>query len=246
VKQQRVLVLGKKAFPKIPHLPGSRTGRADRVAPPELARRCTEQARKGDTVIVQEKLDGSCVAIARVNGAIVGIGREGFRADESLNPGRQMFARWVGRNEARFLELLRDGEWLAGEWLALAHSTRYQLTHEPFVAFDVFSADGPLDTPRLEERLRGLLARPHLLHAGSALSIAEADARLGLHGHHGAIDPVEGAMWRIERAGRVLHRAKFVRAGKTDGAYLPENSGKPALWNWTDSTGAGPGAQGTL
>lgn len=233
---KRALVLGKKAFPKIPHLPGSRTGSADRVAPPELARRCTERETKGDLIVVQEKLDGSCVAIARLHGAIVALGREGLRADESRNPGRQLFARWVARHHTRFLELLRDGEWLAGEWLALAHSTRYALTHEPFVAFDVFSTDGALDTARVEERLHGRLARPHLLHAGAAFSIAEADAKLGVHGHHGAIDPVEGAMWRVERGGTVLHRAKFVRQGKTDGAFLPENSGLPAIWNWKEES----------
>lgn len=230
----RRLVLGKKAFPKIPHLPGSRTGSADRVAPPELSRRCTEQETRGDRIVVQEKLDGSCVAIAKLDGVIIALGREGFRADESQNPGRQLFARWVGRNALRFDELLREGEWLAGEWLALAHSTRYQLTHEPFVAFDLLSSEGALDTPRLEERFSGRVARPHLLHSGGALSLARADALLGPNGHHGAVDRVEGAVWRVERDGRVLHRAKFVRQGKTDGAFLPENSGQPAIWNWSE------------
>lgn len=226
--------LGKKAFPKIPHLPGSRTGSSDRVAPPELARRCTERATKGDVIVVQEKLDGSCVAVAKLSGTIVALGREGWRAAESLNPGRQMFHRWVTAQAARFADVLREGEWLAGEWLALAHSTRYRLAHEPFVAFDLFTASGALATDALEARLAGRFARPALLHRGDALSIAAVNALLGEHGRHGAVDAVEGAVWRVERGEAVLHRAKFVRRGKVDGAFLPENSGEPAVWNWTD------------
>lgn len=233
--------LGRKAYSKIPHLPGSRTGASDRTAPRGLARRCTHQAEPGDVVVVQEKLDGSCVAVTLKHGEVLALGREGWRAAESLNPGRQMFARWVATHAERFREVLREGEWLVGEWLALAHATRYRLTHEPFVVFDLFVApEAALGTDALDARLGGRFARPHVLHRGAAVGVDVIDARLGERGHHGALDPVEGAMWRIERDGRVLTRAKFVRAGKVDGAFLPENSGRPAVWNWTDVADAGP------
>ena len=226
--------LGQKAYVKIPHLPGSRTGSSDRVAPPQLARRCTHQSERGDVVVVQEKLDGSCVAVTVKSGEVIALGREGWRAALSQNPGRQMFARWVTQHATRFAEVLREGEWLVGEWLALAHSTRYQLTHEPFVVFDLFSEGAALSTERIEARFAGRFARPHLLHSGSAVDLQAIDERLGELGHHGALERAEGAVWRIERAGAVLMRAKFVRPGKTDGALLPENSGRPAVWNWTD------------
>ena len=234
MKPEKERPLGTKAFPKIPHLPGSRTGTSDRTAPPELARRCTEQSKRGDTIVVEEKLDGSCVAVARLADTIVALGREGFRATESENPGRQMFARWVAANTSRFTDVLQPGEWLVGEWLALAHSTRYRLTHEPFVVFDLFTATGALATSLLDARLGDEFARPARLHTGDAISISAIDAQLGAHGSHGALDAVEGAVWRVERDGVVLHRAKFVRAGKVDGAFLPENSGRPAVWNWSD------------
>ena len=238
MKQQ---VLGHRAYRKIPHLPGSRTGQTDRHAPRELARWCTHQCRPGDVVVVQEKLDGSCVAVALKHGEVIALGREGFRAAESQNPGRQMFHRWVTANAARFREVLQEGEWLVGEWLALAHATRYRLTHEPFVVFDLCSGGADFkawSTARTDERLAGRFARPHVLHSGAAISIEAVDAKLGEFGHHGALDPVEGAMWRVERAGEVVFRAKFVRGGKVDGALLPENSGQPAIWNWTDQPGA--------
>jgi hypothetical protein len=226
--------LGRKAYTKIPHLPGSRTGASDRTAAPGLSRRCTHEAGRGELVVVQEKLDGSCVAVTLKAGEVIALGREGLRASESRNPGRQMFARWVTAQAPRFREVLREGEWLVGEWLALAHATRYRLTHEPFVAFDLFTADGELGTDALDARLGGKFARPFTLHRGGPLTVADADARLGEFGHHGALDVVEGAMWRVERDGLVLTRAKFVRAGKVDGCFLPENSGAPAVWNWSD------------
>lgn len=227
----RELPLGRKAYFKIPHLPGSRTGPSDRVAPPELVRRCTVEARAGEEVLVQEKLDGSCVAIAKVKGEVIALGREGWRASQSQNPGRQKFAAWVAATPA-LAGLLNEGEWIAGEWLALAHSTRYALAHAPFVAFDLFAADGTqLSFDALARRGSGTLALPHLIHRGGPLSVDEALKRLGTHGHHGAIDPVEGCVWRIERGGAVKSMAKVVRPEKVDGALLPENSGKPAVWN---------------
>lgn len=226
--------LGRKAYFKVSHLPGSRTGPSDRTAPLELAARCTQAARPGELVLVQEKLDGSCVAVARKDGVVLALGREGTLAAKSENPGRQMFARWVAERQALFFGLLREREWLVGEWLALAHSTRYQLQHEPFVVFDGFTLAGAQWTyDALTERIAGALPQPLLLHRGAAFGIQDMLQRLG-SGGHGAIEPPEGAVWRLEKAGRVVGMAKYVRADKVDGALLPENSGQDAIWNYEE------------
>lgn len=223
--------LGRKAYFKISHLPGSRTGRRDRTAPRELFERCLHAPRPGEEVLVQEKLDGSCVAVARVAGAVVALGREGTLASLSQNPARQMFAAWVEQRSALFSGLLRDDEWLVGEWLALAHSTRYDLRHEPFVVFDGFLRGEQWTFDALSERLQGALPQPTLLHRGGALSIEAMLVKLG-DGGHGAREAPEGAIWRLERQGRVVGMAKYVRRDKVDGALLPENSGRDAVWNW--------------
>ena len=98
--------LGRKAYFKIAHLPGSRTGPSDRTAPLELSERCLRTARPGETVLVEEKLDGSCVAVARVAGQVLALGREGTLAELSGNPGRRSFAAWVEARSALFAELL--------------------------------------------------------------------------------------------------------------------------------------------
>jgi hypothetical protein len=79
-------------------------------------------------------------------------------------------------------------------------------------------------------------SRTGLIHEGGPLSIAAAMARLAEGGFHGAIDPVEGAVWRVERrtgdTRRVDFLAKYVRPDKVDGSLLSENTGCPAVWNW--------------
>ncbi len=226
------LPLGRKAYGKIPHLPGSRSGRADRVAPPGLVERCTARARDGDEIVVQEKLDGSCAAVARVRGELVALGRYGTLAARSPNEPPRRFAAWVDEHRARLDPLVGEGEWVVGEWLAIAHGTRYRLGHPPFVPFDLFTSGAQAAHAALLERLAGgWLATPRLLSRGAAIGVDAALARLGPRGGHGAIDPPEGAVWRVERAGRVVAMAKFVRGGKVDGAYLPENTGGGLVWN---------------
>jgi hypothetical protein len=226
--------LGRKVYDRIPHLPGSRTGKSDRRCPPELARRCLVQAKPGEEVLIQEKLDGSCVAIARINGELVALGRQGRRADQSPTGGRRRFARWVAE---RTFEL-DEGDVIVGEWLALAHGTRYRLAHEPFVAFDLFVGGERVKYDELVRRVK--LPTPALLHRGGALPVKAALELLGEHGRHGALDPAEGLVYRVEalsptgqrnRARAHVSLAKFVRPGKVDGSYLPENSGKPPVWN---------------
>jgi len=191
-------------------------------------------------VIIEEKLDGSCVGIVREGtGALVARGREGGLAAESRNDARRMFAAWVAENASRLEPIIGEGEVLVGEWLALVHGTRYALSHEPFVAFDLLRP-GRIRTPHdeLAERLgQARLARPTVIHRGGPLPIAEARVLLGPHGRHGALEEPEGLVYRVEAAlagqgRRVVAVAKWVRPDKVDGAHLPENTGGEALYHW--------------
>jgi hypothetical protein len=228
----------KRLYGKIPHLPGSRTGPSDRHVDEALAARCTLRERPGDTVIVQEKLDGSCVAIVREGDTLVAYGREGRPCASARNDGRRAFAAWLAAHAARVAPALADGERLVGEWLAGAHGTRYALPHAPFVPFDGYAADGTRATyDALAARAAAArLPLPHLVHRGGALAASAALERLGTHGFHGALDPAEGLVWRVEAKGAVVVVAKYVRAGKQDGCYLADHTGQPAVANtWHDS-----------
>ncbi|MDB5606689.1 MAG: hypothetical protein JWP25_3589 [Bradyrhizobium sp.] len=237
--------LGGKAYGSIGHLPSSRIGPGDHFVHAGQQVICTEKPRKGDRIIVTEKLDGACMAVANIGGEIVGLSRAGYRATDALYPHLKLFEVYVDERRALFSEMLAPGERLCGEWLAMAHGTIYDPAHpafEPFVPFDLFR-DGKRV---LRAELKAICLRYGLLpamciHDGpEPFSVAAAlEALVGSHsaafcwkGFHAAVDDVEGAVWRVEREGRVDFLAKYVRHEKVDGKYLPEISGAPPIWHW--------------
>lgn len=231
--------LGAKSYGSIGHLPNSRMGPGDHHVTEGQARICTERARdRHDVIIVQEKLDGSNVGVALHNGQILALGRAGYLAQTSPYRQHQLFAYWVRLNEGRFRAVLTEGERVCGEWLAQAHGTRYELPHEPFVAFDIIRGAGDQAERACYEEFRtrvvaGDFVAPALLSCGPAFSVAAALKQLEVTRHiHGAVDPIEGAVWRVERKGAVDFLAKYVRPDKIDGVYLAEMSGKAAVWHW--------------
>jgi hypothetical protein len=52
---------------------------------------------------------------------------------------------------------------------------------------------------------------------------------LGEYGFQGAIDKVEGVVYRVERKGKVDFLCKYVRPDKKDGCYLESETGKQLL-----------------
>lgn len=241
-------VLGRKAYGSIGHLPNSRLGPGDHSVEDGQARICLEKTRdKHDTVIVQEKLDGSCVAVARIDGVLHPIGRAGWPAVSSRYEQHRLFHNWVFDNHQRFMDVLRDGERIVGEWLAQAHSIQYDLTdRDPFVAFDIMheavreKRDGTLveesrRIPYVEfrQRLTGTIQLAPLIHCSNKpCSLDFAFDSLGYHGKYGAQDQCEGLVYRVERDGAVDFLAKYVRNDHIPGRYLPEISGCEPVWNW--------------
>ena len=238
--------LGIKNYGSIAHLPNSRMGVGDHHCDKGQARIATEKARdRHDKIIVQEKLDGSNVGVANVDGQIYALSRAGYLADTSKYRQHWEFSRWVYANQDRFLAVLEDGERLVGEWLMQAHGTRYALPHEPFVAFDLMRGISRTVHDEFVSRVAvGEFVTPHIIHQGSPISVDEALKKLGDNGFHGALDKIEGAIWRVERnelidkskggerRWQVDYLVKFVRPDKVDGSYLAEISGNDEVWNW--------------
>jgi len=196
----------------------------------------TKKRDKHDFVSVTVKLDGSCMAVARIKGVIVPLSRAGYLATTSKYEQHQLFAQWVYANQSRFLGILVDGERMVGEWMAQAHGTRYKLFHEPFVPFDVMveSQRRPI-AETLDKIARAELCSPFAISlSGDPLTLGSAQQAIEVP-HHGEVDPVEGAVWRVERRGKFDFICKWVRPDKIDGKYLPEVSGTDLVWNWRPS-----------
>lgn len=230
MKDRTTKPLGTKAYGSIGHLPNSRMGPADHKVTDGQARIATVKARdKHDRVYVQEKLDGSCVAVAKIEGQLVPLGRAGYPALSSPYEMHQHFHYWAMLNFARFDELLRDGERAVGEWLMQAHGTKYDLSgREPFVLFDIMR-EGHVRVLVEELKDRGkAFAMPHEI-ANEPITVEAAMQALGEYGRYGAEEPVEGCVWRVERQGKVDFLCKYVRPDKVDGCCL---KGEP-VWNVT-------------
>ena len=231
--------LGGRAYGSIPHLPGSRRGPGDHGLSEQQARICTgpsvpgKRPDKRDTIIVEEKLDGSCVSIANVRGEVIPLIRAGYRAVSSKWHQHRMFAEWVYSDVQRWA-WLPAGWRVVGEWLAQAHGTLYDLSGmEPFFAFDIIERDGiVLSRERFGALTKDRVQTPQVLSVGPPCSIDDAMTSAVFLCQRSS-DGVEGAVWRVERFGAFDFRAKYVRPDKADGKYLPSVSGRDPVWNWT-------------
>jgi len=225
--------LGRKAYGSIGHLPNSRLGPKDHCVTEGQARICTKKSRdKHDKIIVQEKLDGSCTAVTLINGEIIALGRAGYRAFTSPYEQHKMFALWVKKNESRFRKCLKEGERLIGEWLAQAHGTLYDISndYEPWAVFDLMIEIKRFTVEELKERVDSVFLMPNQIHEGQPITVEQA---MQIHeSKKWPCDITEGVVYRVERKEKVDFLAKWVRPTKVDGKYLPEISGKEAIWNW--------------
>jgi hypothetical protein len=224
--------LGRKNYGSIGHLPCSRMGPADRKIMEGQERIATTKPRdKHDVVIVQEKLDGSNVGVALKDSKIYALTRSGYEAKTSPYQMHHVFSDWVYENESRFRKVLSEGYRLCGEWLHTAHSTIYDLPHEPFVVFDLMHEGSKrIIYTDFVDMVDGVFVLPYLISSGPPVSVNDALSRLGDFGHHGAKEKIEGAVWRVERKGVVDYLCKYVRPDKVDGKYL--DGDKPILNTW--------------
>jgi ATP-dependent RNA circularization protein (DNA/RNA ligase family) len=239
--------IGKKAYGSIPHLPASRLGPSDKQANPGQVKIATERPRRGDYIWVTEKLDGCNASVFKKNGELFALQKRGHLASISPFLQLKLWSRWVSENKDRFDALLRDGEWVVGEWCIQAHGTLYEFFGEPFFAFDLFSSGKriPLEvlTKRISE-LKNPFEMPSVFFKGkypvSVIDLLDY-LEVNYRGHHGAMEPIEGAVWRIEHEGKVEFLLKYVTPDKVDGCYLPQNRGvdeSHILWNWWGSVGS--------
>ncbi len=224
--------LGRRAYGHIPHLPGSRLGPGDHHCHPGQAKIVTVSTRdKFDRIFVQEKLDGSCVAVALLqDGNIVALVRAGYLAESSPYEMHRIFAKWVDGRHAIFRRILEPGQRLVGEWIAQAHGTIYADVGCPFVPFDIMEGNGRMPYEQFKTTVDPFFAIPHTLVG--PMSVESAITQIQERNMFRAVDPIEGVVYRCERKGKVDFLAKFVRHNKADGSYLPSVTGGAEVWNW--------------
>lgn len=223
----------RKAYGSIPHLPGSRLGPGDHTIDAGQAKICTKKVRDHkDRVVVQEKLDGSCVAVAMLNGILTPLQRSGYPALTSPFEQHHLFHEWVFENSDRFYEVLKEGERIVGEWLAQAHGTMYDLWHDPFVPFDIMTDSTRYNYDTFVRRCFGCFVVPAVYSTHLPVQPFTAFQSIADGYYHGAKGSPEGLVYRVERDGHVDFLAKWVRPDKVDGCFLESETGKEPVWNW--------------
>lgn len=228
--------LGRKSYGSIPHLPNSRMGPADHHCHEGQAVIATlKKKHKHQRIYVQEKLDGSNVGVALKDDLILPITRAGYLANTSPHLQHKIFHDWVLGNEHLFRGILKEGERLCGEWMLKAHGTIYDLRDTiPFIPFDIIDSDNNrIIWDNFQQRVSHVFTTPFTLSEGCH-SVDEALLELGEMGRHGALEPIEGAVWRIEdhQKQRVDALVKYVKKEKIDGKYFLQIKGEQVdVWN---------------
>jgi len=224
--------LNQQLYGSIPHLNRSRVEKTDRYLSIGQARIATTKLRdKYDTVIIQEKLDGSCCGVARIDDKLIALTRSGNLCVESSFPHHHHFNTWMFEHYDKFYSILQNGERLVGEYLGLAHGTKYTLDgRDPWVAFDLMCGHIREPYDILHERVADSFCLPPLISYGPPREISWVQQECPTSRYGG--EYVEGWIWRVERHCKVDFVCKFVEPWYVAGKYLPGYGGQDDIWNW--------------
>ncbi len=205
-------------YPRTPHLFGSKGTDDDK----HLSETESTRFIADDSLIVEEKIDGTNVGIHFSNDGEMVLQCRGHLITEGMHPQYDLFKQWAAVKRFVLEDRLKDQFILFGEWVYARHSILYrQLTHY-FFEFDIYDKNRQafLDLEQRQKLLldSGILTVP-VVHSGSL-------ERSGLEGLIGpsqfgsqfdnpmtkrADNLMEGVYLRTEADGVVTGRAKFVR-----------------------------------
>jgi len=229
--------LGKrKAYGSIPHFVGSKLGPGDHHCPEGQAKICMEKKRdKHDEIIVQEKVDGACCAVLKLDDAILPLNRAGYSVYTSDYIHHLLFGYWVECHYEMFMDILSNGERMVGEWLALVHTVEYDLQHPPFVPFDLMVGSKRYHMDEFLSRLHGTpLTHPHIIHQGDIFpkERIEEYKNVSFHGAKNT-DELEGLIFRVYRKEEFDFIAKFVNENFEPGKQFESYKAlAKKKWNW--------------
>jgi len=205
-------------YPRTPHLFGSRGTDDDKHLGDAESTRFLED----DSLIVEEKLDGTNVGIHFSTHGEMALQCRGHLITEGMHPQYDLFKQWAAVKRPVLERMLEDRFILFGEWLHAKHSVHYRKLTHYFHEFDLYNKQAGtfLD---LEHRLTllegtGLHTVP-VLHRGSLdrkrlsdlIGRSQFDAEFDNPSIGQTDDLMEGLYLRTEAKGIVTGRAKFVR-----------------------------------
>jgi len=197
-------------FPRTPHLAwlGAGQPRDDKVLSPAEAEELLQQ-----TVTVEEKLDGANLGLSLDGtGDIRAQNRGAYLELDSLHPQFRPLRQWLAQHRFRLIDTLTPELIVFGEWCYAMHSVPYTRLPDWFIGFDIYDRSaGEFWSVERRDRLMEAL--------GIAVVPRLARGQLQLHQLLRLLDnslfgdgPAEGLYVRVDKDGRLVQRAKLVRA----------------------------------
>lgn len=221
-------------YPRTPHLPGSSLQPDDEDA---------RAALPAGHVVIEEKLDGAnCGFRFTPEGDLKLQSRGHYLEGGPRERQFALLKSWATRHAAALRERLGSRYLVYGEWLYARHTVFYDRLPHYFAEFDVLDLEQGqfLDTPARRALLEGLplvsapvlwqgptehMPRPEQLVPAPAWQSPQWRQKLQHAARQLGLDPqraldesdpaglAEGLYLKVERDGRVLARAKWVRRG---------------------------------
>jgi hypothetical protein len=205
-------------YPRTPHLFGSRGTDDDK----HLGEAESLRFLADESLIVEEKLDGTNVGIHFTPDGMMALQCRGHLITEGMHPQYDLFKQWAAVKRPFLEEMLEDRFLLFGEWAYARHSVHYRRLPHYFFEFDVYDkqAGSFLSLDRRLALLEGTgVGTVPVLHTGpcdperlrALIGPSLFDARFEdpTTGRTDAL--MEGLYLRTEAGGVVTGRAKFVR-----------------------------------
>jgi len=205
-------------YPRTPHLFGSRGTDDDKHLDEAQSRRFLAD----DSLIVEEKLDGTNVGLHFASSGEMVLQCRGHLISEGMHPQYDLFKQWAAVKRSVLEKQLTDRFILFGEWLYARHSIHYRQLPHYFFEFDIYDKQAGCFLS-LEKRLAiidgGGIETVPVLHSGSAdkeeleqmIGPSRFDSRFENPLTNRPDNLMEGLYLRTESSGAVSARAKFVR-----------------------------------
>jgi len=205
-------------YPRTPHLFGSKGTEDDK----HLSERESVAFIANDSLIVEEKIDGTNVGIHFTEDEQLILQCRGHLITEGMHPQYDLFKQWSQVRRNVLYDRLQNRYILFGEWLYAKHTVHYRGLSHYFFEFDIYDK-ATQKFLILEERMKlldgsGIQTVP-VLHRGK-ISRDNLDKLIGPSLFDSVFDNprtgqtdnlMEGLYLRIEDAEGVIGRAKMVR-----------------------------------
>ena len=205
-------------YPRTPHLFGSKGTDDDK----HLGEAESVDFIADDSLIVEEKLDGTNVGIHFSDDGEIALQCRGHVITEGMHPQYDLFKQWAAVKRHVLEDRLQNRFIMFGEWVYARHSVFYQRLSHYFYEFDIYDKQigAFLDLRQRLGLLEGTgIETVPIVHTGvlkrneleGLIGPSQFDSQFDNPLNNQADNLMEGVYLRTEANGVVTGRAKFVR-----------------------------------